>query len=82
MRKRVDVAADIDAFTVDFDGLVPGTLRHGDNAGHDAGGHACGQPHDAAIVEDLDQIPFLDLALSGINRIDPDAVGMNASELR
>ena len=85
VRKRVDVAADIDAFTVDFDGLVPGTLRHGDSAGHDAGGHACGQanPRSGKVYEGIDLVrrtgaDFL-LALGGGSVIDTaKAIGFGA----
>ena len=77
MRERVDVAADVDEFSVDRSRLVPGTLWKSDHAGHDAGGYIGRQPYDASIVEDFNHVAFSDAARLG----DPDAVGVNASEL-
>lgn len=81
-RERIDARTHVDRLAVFLDGLVPGALRHGTYAGHDALGDMGGHFDAAAVVKDMHLVAIGNVEDLGVKFVDQHLIRMDFAQPR
>ena len=81
-RERVDARTHVNRLAALLDGLVPGALRHGAHAGHDALGDMSGHFDAAAVVKDMHLVAVGNVAGLGVKFVDEHLIRMHFAQPR